>query len=359
MFTGLNVLKNLEYLYISNTSIDLKEFNGLEKLIKLDLRNCNISKSNDNSIDLRKLIMIKLVECNLNALDSTFLSVLPNLQIIEIIGINFEINFDELKSIKIVILKGVKDFHYLINVGKNLSGLRISCAFPINERQQIDEFFKRHQFHKITDLWLNIRIEYFNPDWIHSIGCLRKLSLTGCYLRDDLDFLRWKNLSKLEYLRLRNCSISLIKKRTVFSKLNRLKYLDLDFNCVQIGKNDSFDYDDENSWRFRIFGCFRKNGGRTWRKDVFQGLESLTTLDLRQNGVDNIDPDVFKKTPVLTHLKLQWNRCKLETNTFCHLKHLNKIELNEDDLDQIDSIVLDGIRRSNIEIVSDQEEIFY
>lgn len=349
MFTRLHVLKNLEYLYMSDMGISLENISGLEKLIKLELRNCLVSKSYDNIMVLKKLTMLKLDQCDILSLDSTVLSVLPNLEIIEIIGITFEINLDKLKNIKIVILKDVKDYNYLKNLGNNLSGLRISCKLeiPIYQCFLIDAFFKRHQFPNITDLWLNFGFG-FKPDWIHSIRCLRKLSLSEYYLNGNLDFLRLKSLSKLEYLCLRQCGISYFTKRGVFSKLKRLKYLDLSLNCVQIRKDESYHYD-ESSWRFRIFGCYR----RKWRKDAFQGLESLTTLDLSENIINNINPDVFKKTPMLTHLKLKSNRCKLEANTFCHLKHLNKIELNKDDLKQIESSVLDGIRRSNIEIVTD------
>ena len=102
----------------------------------------------------------------------------------------------------------------------------------------------------------------------------------------------------------------------------------------------------------RLYNCFFFYS-RVYH-GVFNGLSGLKTLVLNLIvDKDNflIHPEEFNNTPMLTYLKLSGNRCKLDENTFSHLKHLKTIEFDKSELNFIDSNVLDTLRRSNIEII--------
>ena len=80
-------------------------------------------------------------------------------------------------------------------------------------------------------------------------------------------------------------------------------------------------------------------------------MNFLKSLDLSFIDVKYIDPEVFIQTPMLTRLRIVGIDCKLDENTFSHLKHLKTIELDKTKLNFIKSNLLDALRRSNIEII--------
>ena len=97
--------------------------------------------------------------------------------------------------------------------------------------------------------------------------------------------------------------------------------------------------------------CFLHTGRckRTYRNSGgFNGLSSLTTLDMTSMDINNLDPEVFIHTPMLTHLRIDGIKCKLDENTFVHLKHLEVIEIAKS---YIESKVVDTLRKSNIQVI--------
>lgn len=310
--------------------IQLNAFNGLKKLIKLSLENCHLDGNTLLSNDSKKLF-----------------SSLTNLQILEVSNLKFPINVESLENLKILIFNSVEDFDLLENLGNRFIGLSLSLLvfYTSNYRRivskNMDSFLKRHNFENVAHLRLSQFDKDFNPRWLKSFANLKRLSLSACALNEtNLNFLRSEiSLSKIEYLNLRDNSISAIKNGT-FSKLKKLKYLDISCNKISFQTDSYFDKT-----------CFRYILPTSSNKNVFSGLGVLKTLDLSQNDVKYIDPEVFANTPKLAHLNLRRNECKLEERTFCRLKCLEKIEFEQSDLDKIDSSILDNLRRTNVEII--------
>lgn len=85
------------------------------------------------------------------------------------------------------------------------------------------------------------------------------------------------------------------------------------------------------------------------KKGVFNGLSKLKSLDLSSNNIEYIE--VFIHTPMLSRLRICGIDCKLDENTFSHLKHLNMIEVVESDLNNI--ALNDTL---NFCIINDEEE---
>lgn len=288
----LSAFRSLEYIYIIGGIIDQKHtFSvGLNKLIKLSLTNCkleNVIISND-SIDSTNL-----------------LSSLTNLEILEIKWLNFPINLENLNNLKVlkIILDIGSDLDLLQNLGSKFYGLSISKeSFKLSDEESANIFFKRHNFSNVTHLRLKLGV--FNPEWLRSFNNnLKRLSLSGCGLKEKLDFLQSEGFfPQLEYMDLSYNSISIIKKG-VFSQLKNLKYLDISNNRIKF----CIDHVDQ------------------LKKDIFYGLSNLTTLDMSLNIIESIDPEMFANTPMLANLKLGEFKYKLKDDIFQHLKHL-KVE---------------------------------
>lgn len=345
--SNLSEFKNLEYLYISDTIIGREAFDGLNKLVKLDLYQCYIEKLPPNHITFGLNVRnnsIKISDYNL------FAPTLINLQILEITSLDFRINLESLENLKILILHDIKSFDLVEKLGTRLTGLSISSGYSyflkeVPNADKRDLFFKRHNFSKVTHLRLRDFGRHFNANWLLSFTNLKRLSLSKCWklqIRKEnfFDLLRSESLSQLEFLDLSDNYISTIP---TLSNLKSLKHLDISENQIDLEPGKFFGI-------FRFFNCSRNN------KDIFHGLINLESLDISGCRIRQIDPEVFSNTPKLAHINLQYNSCKLDKNTFCYLKHLKKIELTRLRF-KLDSIDLDVLSRSNtIEIaISDVE----
>ena len=287
----LSAFRNLEYIYILGGIIDQKHtFSvGLNKLIKLSLTNCKLEKgiSSNDSID-----------------SANILSSLRNLEILKIKWLDFPINLEKLNNLKvlIIIIDMGSDLGLLQNLGSKLHGLSISKESSEIIYDSANTFFKSHNFSNITHLRLKLGV--FNPEWLLPFNNnLKRLSLSGCGLKEKLDFLQSEGFfPQLEYMDLSSNSISIIKKGD-FSQLKNLKYLDISNNRIKF----CIDHVDQ------------------LKKDIFYGLSNLTTLDISLNIIESIDPEMFANTPMLANLKLGEFKYKLNDYIFKHLKHL-KIE---------------------------------
>ena len=253
------------------------------------------------------------------------------MQILEIDYLNFPINLDGLENLKVLFLTRLEDFGLLQNLGNKLIGLSIlSRPRDLNESvyHKTNIFFERQNFSSVTHL--KLQVKEFNPEWLHPFNSLKRLSLQLCDLKST-DFLQSINLPQIEYLDLSFNHISTFKSGT-FSKFNSLKYLNIRYQTTFMSDKAE--------------------------KNVFYGLNNLKTLTMSLNFIDSIDPEVFANTPMLTHLDLKddyhfnGNQCKLEENTFKHLKHLEKILLSNSAFNRIDSHILDTLIKSNIKIVT-------
>lgn len=250
------------------------------------------------------------------------------MQILEIDYLNFPINLDGLENLKVLFLTRLEDFDLLQNFGNKLIGLSIlSRPRDLNESlyHKANIFFERQDFSSVTHL--KLQVKEFNPEWLNSFNSLKRLSLQSCNLKST-DFLQSVNLPQIEYLDLSSNHISTVKSGT-FSKFNSLIYLNISNQTIKLIDQT---------------------------ENIFYGLNNLKILTMSLNFIDSIDPEVFANTPMLNNLDLREyhfnrNECKLEDNTFKHLKHLEKIVLNNSAFNRINSHILDTLRKSNIEIV--------
>ena len=293
---NLSSLRNLEYLSITNGSVNHETFIGLNKLISLKLNRCDVFGCHDFDI----------------------LFNLSNLEILEINKLYFPVNLDGLENLAVLSLSDIKDFDYIKHLSDNLRGLKLRFS---GVESNTMEFFKRYSFPNLTHLLL---LDGFNPDWLNSLS----------------------NLVKLRIRIRRNFKINL---KGDFSKLKNLRYLDISRNRFYFEPNAFLGLDSLET--IIIKRSLLNHKKVTLKKGVFNGLSSLKTLDLTSNNIKFIDPEVFIHTPMLNHLKIGGINCKLNENTFSHLKNLKTIEMAKSDLNQIDSNVLETLRRSNIKIL--------
>ena len=292
---NLSSLRNLEYLSITNGSVNHETFIGLNKLISLKLNRCGVFCCRDFDI----------------------LSNLCNLEILEINKLSFPVNLHSLENLAFLSLSDVKDFDYIKNLSDNLRGLKLRFS---GVESNTMGFFKRYSFPNLTHLLL---VDGFNPDWLNSFS----------------------NLVKLRIRIRRNCNINL---KGDFSKLKNLRYLDISRNRFYFEPNMFLGLDSLET--LIIKRSLLNHKKVALKKGVFNGLRSLKTLDLTSNNIEYIHPEVFIDTPKLNHLKIGGINCKLNENTFSHLKQLKTIEMAKSDLNHIDLNVLETLKISNIEL---------
>ena len=77
---------------------------------------------------------------------------------------------------------------------------------------------------------------------------------------------------------------------------------------------------------------------------AFAGLDSLTTLNLRNNRLTALHPDAFNGLPALTHLYLGYNVLTwLPTDVFDGLSKLDRLDLNHNGLSSLQQGTFDGL----------------
>lgn len=248
--------------------------NSMPNLEYLYISNMNIGDITFNSFN--KLIKLSLEHCPMNR-DTKWS--LKNLQVLEIreflIG-GYSIDLESLESLKILILESVESFDCLKNLGRKFTGLSISSSVIFEDKKPISSFLRRHDFSNVTHLRLHLSPKSVDFSiWFKSFKSLKKLSLIGsCRNSLNLEFLQTESLNQLEYLNLSDNSILTI------------------------------------------------------RKEDFSQLKSLKHLDISKNRISDIKPEVFAEmAPLLVHLDLRDNKCKIEENKFYSLlKHLKTIQ---------------------------------
>lgn len=177
-----------------------------------------------------------------------------------------------------------------------------------------------------------------------------RVCITQNYI-ENLDFLKFKSLSKLEYLNLNQCQIKRLPSG-VFSRLKYLKFLVLDY---------SIDFRPEiflglDNLETLVIKPSLLNGydKKFALNRTFSRLRNLKTIEVSLKNIEYIDWEVFIHTPKLTHLRFSGINCKLDEKSFTHFKHhknLKTIEIVKSELNFIDSNVIETWKRSNIEII--------
>ena len=134
-----------------------------------------------------------------------------------------------------------------------------------------------------------------------------RLTVINCplYTLNPGQFVKFKGLT---YLHLEKVSLNLIE-------VGAFDFIEL-IDTVHIVKNDELSH---------------------LRKDVFRGLDNITTLDISENMIELIDVNAFKKMQNLTKLTIASNKLNLETFSSELVKGLNLtyIDISDNQFDQI------------------------
>lgn len=229
-------------------ALNANSFNGLNKLFKLKLNSCYLSKSTNS--------------------DRISFDRLTNLQILSITSLHFPIELKHLEKLKLLKLKKMINVDFLVNVSENINILELSYL-DIN-MENADEFFSRlilpNLFHLSISYNVN-RLPYLKEDWFSGMKSIKEFRFYNNDL-ESLDFCGFNCFEQLEKLDIAYNEIKMLKEG-VFSKLKRLKWLNLSDNPIL--KMDS---------------------------NAFKGLLNLEYLSL--NEINNLNKDFFNG---LTNLK--------------------------------------------------------
>ena len=264
--------------------------------------------------------------------------------------INIVINLKALKNLEYISISGCSISQEMFIGLDKLIGMRLYNCSVLNSPLKRDLFSYIDNLQSL-ELIHFLRFIYnpeFNLDCLNAFKNLKKLRV--CIRHDyleNLDFLKYESFSNLEYLNLNWCKIENIKEND-FSKLKNLRYLDMSRNRFYFEPNVFLGLDSLET--LVIKRSLLNHKKVALKKGVFNGLRSLKTLNLTSNNIEYINPEVFIDTPKLNHLKIGGINCKLNENTFSHLKQLKTIEMAKSDLNHIDLNVLETLKISNIEL---------
>lgn len=174
---------------------------------------------------------------------------------------------------------------------------------------------------------------YFNLESLKRFNNLKRFRIQRNL--ENLDFLQYSSLSKLEYLNLNRCKIEKIKEKD-FSKLKDLKYLNISGIKFDFRSNIFLGLDNLETLVIKR-NLLDDDKKVPLKKGAFNGLGKLKALDLSLNKIEYIEPEVFIHTPMLSHLRICGINCKLDENTFSHLKHLKVVESDLNNIDLNDT----------------------
>ena len=344
----LSGLKQLEYLQLKDMMLNSNSFNGLDKLIKLELINCFSFEDNKISFDSLK-----------------------SLQILRIKDLYFPIELKSLENLNVLIIESMEKLEYIINVSESITYLDLNTLYIENNNP--DKVFSRLFLPNLIYLRVNYNeFESLKVHWFRGMKYLQELILFSNCL-ENLNFCRFNKLTHLEKL---DISMNQIEKldEGVFSKLKRLKWLDLSKNPIlELGSNKFVGL--KNLETLFLNDINDKKKFNRIDKDAFNGLTNLKNLSLEKNhlkyidskafshtpkikelsfnynNLESIDPKLFSYTPKLVELKICANNMKIEENIFENLKHLKKVVVKKSDLEHIKKDLLENLKKSNIEFL--------
>lgn len=244
---------NIEYLSISDTKIFYRPFQNLNRLIKIELENCDLIEFDFDSINSVTSLEILGMSCENSNKELTFklnLNQLVNLKSLSLNSIQVELISETLNQlIKLKLCH--KSFDFLRQI-----------EFPELKCLDISH----------VDLSQQISVQWFN-----GMFGLIELNLNHANLK-DVDFINTEKLQNLEILDLSNNCISVLRKG-VFSKLKRLKSLNLDYNRIQELDRGTFEGPNRLECLEISLSGFDIS---PIDKTVFIGLDSLKYLHVRE-----------------------------------------------------------------------------
>lgn len=205
--SDLSPFCNIEYLSISDTKIFNRPFQNLNKLIKIELENCDLAEFDFDSINSITSLEILEMSCENS-----------NKELALKLGLN------ELVNLKSLNLNSI-EIEFITESLNQLTKLKLCHkSFDFSRQIEFPELKRLDISH--VDLSQQISIQWFNE-----MICLIELNLNHTNLK-EVDFINTEKLKNLEILDLSNNCISVLRKG-VFSKLKKLKSLNLDYNRIQ------------------------------------------------------------------------------------------------------------------------------
>ena len=325
--------------------LNANSFNGLDKLIKLELIHCYTSEK------------------------SLCFDSLSNLQILRIEMLFFPIDLKSLENLKVLMIKGIYKLEYISNVSESITYLQLNSLDSNYNNPEV--FFSRVFLPNLIYLKMSCGLlPYIKEQWFRGMKLLKELILNGNCL-ESLDFCRFNCLSHLEKLDLSDSQIEKLDEG-FFMKLKKLKSLNLSNNPIlKLGSNKFLGlknletlFLDKINWEFIRIEKDAFNGLTNLKKlsleenfleyidpEAFSHTPKLKVLSLNDNRLESIDPKVFSYTPKLTELNICNNEMRIEENIFANLKHLKKIELKDTDLEHINKDILEFLKKSNCELI--------
>ena len=260
-----SVFDNLEYLSISGFKLRESPFqNSLQKLIRINIENCDLSEFNFDSLNSLTSLQIIVIDM------STFKNKKYIKSVLLIIDLNRLIN---LKWLDLKFFQDERLFHVITNSSNQLTKMILTNT-TIDLLKQLD--LSELKCLEISNVNLSQRLSERFFDGMASLVelVLKKTSLLNV---DFLDTARLRNLEKLD---LSHNQITFLRKGA-FDKLAKLKRLNLSYN--QISE--------------LVVG-------------VFEGLECLEDLNISSNQFYNevIDKRVFDGLICLKNLYIMDRR---------------------------------------------------
>jgi len=277
-------LVNLEELNLDKNEIgsfDANTFIGLEKLLVLDLSANKIKRLVDGVF--HGLINVKTLDLHLNDID------------------RIEINtFTELEKLEYLILDS-NQISTLKNAKFNAKLNRLSLRF--NMLSNLNDINSK-----------SLKYLYVSNNRIQDINF--KISL----------------LPNLEHLDLSQNRLINIREES-FSDLDKLKYLNLSFNRLDLeSKFNNVSYF-KNQSRLETLDLSFNEIKYLDTNLTFKYLESLKTLNLANNKLKSIDSWIFGFLPQLNELNLAMNNLSfLNEMCFCNLSSLKVLNLNSNQM---------------------------
>ncbi|XP_060519313.1 leucine-rich repeats and immunoglobulin-like domains protein 3 [Cylas formicarius] len=148
----------------------------------------------------------------------------------------------------------------------------------------------------------------------------------------------FRNLTKLQYLRLVNDRIRLVE-RGAFSALPRLRTLNLNFNLLREITEGVFEGLD--MVKLSLVG----NGIESIAPGAFRNLKSLETLDLSRNGLNSLRKGIFSNTRNLRQIDLSFNRLNHIDGYFFFEPFANRIDAGPDSFIDLNHNILTRIEK--------------
>ena len=310
LYTPLSWLKshvNLHKLslHLEQSSIHKSLFENFNKLQELTIANTTVSlaKIPENLVNLKQVTFFK-VEFTQKS-DMLFKNVLPKLEEVNMYMCEYSLSTEPRKMLKNI--RNIKRISF------NSTGLYENSYEYLEDTSLIIS----------KDLWSNNQ-------------CLTELDLSGNNIQ-TYQIRSLKGLDNLEKLILRSNRLGHIQKG-IFSSIKHIKHLDLSNNYIELIDKNAF-----KGFCNLEYLNLSDNGIKKVNKDIFSDLCELKRLEL-SSCINRMDSQIFKNLNKLEYLDISTNKIqRLHDNMFSDLSNLKFLNIDSNEIEQINSCLFRGM----------------